>query len=109
MISIIGAGLFSIVIILTILIICGLPLGELTMGGQYKVFPPKLRIVLFTQLILQVFFVIIIDFFNTFQNASFNNIKIMIVVNLLSFILFKKALDSNSSKKSIFIVVIWYR
>ena len=52
-----------------------------------------------------VFFVIIIDFFNTFQNASFNNIKIMIVVNLLSFILFKKALDSNSSKKSIFIVL----
>ena len=60
MISIIGAGSFSIVIILSILIICGLPLGELTMGGQYKVFPPKLRIVLVTQLILQVFFVLII-------------------------------------------------
>ena len=60
MISIIGAGDFSIVIILSILIICGLPLGELTMGGQYKVFPPKLRIVLVTQLILQVFFVLII-------------------------------------------------
>lgn len=60
MISIIGAGAFSFVIILTILIICGLPLGELTMGGQYKVFPPKLRIVLVTQLILQVFFVLII-------------------------------------------------
>ena len=60
MISIIGAGAFSIVIILTILIICGLPLGELTMGGQYKVFPLKLRIVLVTQLILQVFFVLII-------------------------------------------------
>lgn len=60
MISIIGAGAFSIVIILSILIICGLPLGELTMGGQYKVFPPKLRIVLVTQLILQVFFVLII-------------------------------------------------
>ena len=59
MISIIGAGAFSIVIILSILIICGLPLGELTMGGQYKVFPPKLRIVLVTQLILQVFFVLI--------------------------------------------------
>ena len=55
MISIIGAGAFSIVIILSILIICGLPLGELTMGGQYKVFPPKLRIVLVMQLILQVF------------------------------------------------------
>ena len=60
MISIIGAGAFSIVIILSILIICGLPLGELTMGGQYKVFPPKLKIVLVTQLILQLFFVIIL-------------------------------------------------
>ena len=30
----------------SVLIICGLPLGELTMGGQYKVFPKKLRIVL---------------------------------------------------------------
>lgn len=60
MISIIGAGTFSIVIILSILIICGLPLGELTMGGQYKVFPKKLRIVLVTQLILQVFFVLVI-------------------------------------------------
>lgn len=28
----IGAGVFSIVIILSSLIICGLPLGELTMG-----------------------------------------------------------------------------
>lgn len=60
MLSIIGAGAFSIVIILSILIICGLPLGELTMGGQYKVFPKKLRIVLVAQLILQVFFVLII-------------------------------------------------
>ncbi|MBD5512298.1 MAG: hypothetical protein HDR08_13795 [Lachnospiraceae bacterium] len=60
MIAIIGAGTFSIVIILSVLIICGLPLGELTMGGQYKVFPKKLRVVLVTQLILQIFFVIII-------------------------------------------------
>ncbi len=60
MIAIIGAITFSIVIILSILIICGLPLGELTMGGQYKVFPKKLRIVLVSQLLLQIFFVIII-------------------------------------------------
>ena len=60
MISIIGAGAFSIVIILSILILCGLPLGELTMGGQYKVFPKKLKIVLVIQLILQLFFVIIL-------------------------------------------------
>lgn len=60
MIAIIGAGLFSIVIILSVLLICGLPLGELTMGGQYKVFPKKLRIVLVAQLLMQIFFVIII-------------------------------------------------
>lgn len=60
MISIIGAIIFSVVIILSILMIIGLPLGELTMGGQYKVFPKKLRIVLFIQLFLQIFFVIII-------------------------------------------------
>ena len=60
MIAIIGASLCSIVIILSVLLICGLPLGELTMGGQYKVYPDKLRIVLVVQLLLQAFFVIII-------------------------------------------------
>lgn len=39
MLSIIGACALSIVIILSILIICGFPLGEFTMGGQYKIFP----------------------------------------------------------------------
>ena len=58
--SFIGACAFSVVIILSLLIILGLPLGELTMGGQYKVFPKKLRIVLVSQLLLQVFFVIVI-------------------------------------------------
>lgn len=60
MIAIIGASVFSIVIVLSFLIICGLPLGELTMGGQYKIFPKKLRIILVIQLILQIFFVVII-------------------------------------------------
>lgn len=60
MIAVIGAGVFSIVIVLSFLIVCGFPLGELTMGGQYKVFPKKLRIILVMQLILQIFFVVII-------------------------------------------------
>ncbi len=60
MIAMIGASIFSLVIVLSFLIICGLPLGELTMGGQYKVFPKKLRFIMVAQLILQVFFVIII-------------------------------------------------
>ena len=34
MTSLIGAGVFSIVIIISILIICGLPLGELTKGTK---------------------------------------------------------------------------
>lgn len=36
MIAIIGAGLVLITIILSILLICGLPLGELTMGDSIK-------------------------------------------------------------------------
>ena len=60
MAAIIGAAAFSIVIVLSFLIICGLPLGELTMGGQYRFFPKKLRILLVTQLILQIFFVIVV-------------------------------------------------
>ena len=60
MAAIIGAAAFSIVIVLSFLIICGLPLGELTMGGQYRVFPKKLRILLVTQLILQIFYVIVV-------------------------------------------------
>ena len=60
MIAIIGAGVFSIVIVLSFLIVCGFPLGELTMGGRYKVFPKKLRIVLVMQLIIQIFFVVIV-------------------------------------------------
>lgn len=60
MAAIIGTIAFSIVIVLSILIICGLPLGELTMGGQHKVFPPRLRIILISQLFLQLFFVVIL-------------------------------------------------
>lgn len=60
MAALIGTCFCVVVIILSILLICGLPLGELTMGGQFKVFPKKLRILLIIQLALQVFFVIII-------------------------------------------------
>ena len=60
MFAIIGSIAFLIVIVLSILIIMGLPLGELTMGGQYKIFPKKLRMVLVRQLLLQVFFAIVL-------------------------------------------------
>ena len=60
MTAMIGAVALSIVMVLSFLILCGLPLGELTMGGKYKVFPKKLRILLVIQLVLQIFFVVII-------------------------------------------------
>ena len=43
MIAIIGAILMLVVITISILLLCGLPLGELTMGGQYRVFPKKMK------------------------------------------------------------------
>ena len=82
MVSIIGACAFSIVVILTILILCGLPLGELTMGGQYKVFPKKLRIVLVMQITVQVFFVLTILQMGEFMPLwfSYNVTKIIGII-----------------------------
>ena len=60
MIAIIGSIAISMVIMLSVLIICGLPLGEFTMGGLYRVFPKKLRFVLIAQLVVQIFFLIVI-------------------------------------------------
>ena len=55
MIAIIGAGVFSIVIVLSFLIVCGFPLGELTMGEQYKVFPKKIEdVIISVSCILEV-------------------------------------------------------
>ena len=60
MISILGAFLFAIVAVMTVLVACGLPLGEFTMGGKYKVLPKKLRIMAVVSLIIQVFAIFII-------------------------------------------------
>ena len=51
----IGVFLLVVVIILSILLICGLPLGELTMGGRYKVWPKEFRIIAIGQLFVQLF------------------------------------------------------
>ena len=52
----VGACLLLVVIILNILLICGFPLGELTMGGRYKgVWPKELRIIAIGQLLVQLF------------------------------------------------------
>jgi hypothetical protein len=60
MFAIFGAVLFGFVTILTLLVACGLPLGEFTMGGQHKILPKKFRIMAMCSLFIQVFAVIII-------------------------------------------------
>ena len=60
MFSIIGTCALAVVIVLSVLIICGLPLGEFTMGGKYMVYPVNLKFILVSQLVVQIFFVIIL-------------------------------------------------
>ncbi len=60
MFSLIGAILFLLMIVLTILVACGLPLGEFTMGGKYKVLPKKMRIMAIFSMMIQTLAIIII-------------------------------------------------
>ena len=45
---------------MTVLVACGLPLGEFTMGGQHKILPKKLRVVAVISVAIQIFAMIII-------------------------------------------------
>lgn len=45
---------------MTVLVACGLPLGEFTMGGQHKILPKKFRIVAVISFAIQVFAMIIV-------------------------------------------------
>lgn len=60
MFSILAAFIFSVIVVLCILLICGLPLGEFTMGGQNKVLPKSMRFLAIIMLILQIFAIIIV-------------------------------------------------
>ena len=60
MFSILGAVLFGIITIMTVLVACGLPLGEFTMGGQHKILPKKFRVMAAISVAIQIFAIIII-------------------------------------------------
>ena len=60
MFSILGAVLFGVIAIMTVLVAFGLPLGEYTMGGQHKILPKKFRIVAVISVAIQIFAMIII-------------------------------------------------
>ena len=60
MFSILGAVLFGAIAIMTVLVACGLPLGEFTMGGQHKILPEKFRVMAVISVAIQIFAMIII-------------------------------------------------
>lgn len=105
MTAIIGAIAFSIVIVLSILIICGLPLGELTMGGQYEVFPKSLRILLVSQLILQIFFVLIIlqmgGFISLWFSAKVTKVIGIVMASYLSLNTIMNAISKSKKERYI--------
>ena len=55
MLAVIGATIFLVTVILSIMMLFGAPLGELTMGGQFKVLPKEMRFLMIPQFILQYF------------------------------------------------------
>ena len=60
MLSILGAVLFGVIATMTVLVACGLPLGEFTMGGQHKILPKKFRVVAVISVAIQIFAMITI-------------------------------------------------
>ena len=60
MFSILGAVLFGVIAAMTVLVACGLPLGEFTMGGQHKILPKKFRVMAVISVGIQIFAMIII-------------------------------------------------
>lgn len=52
--SIVGALIFGMMAVLTLLVTLGLPLGEFTMGGKHKVLPIQMRFASGSALIFQL-------------------------------------------------------
>jgi hypothetical protein len=58
--SIIGVILFSVIAVMTLLVACGLPLGEFTMGGKYKELPAGFKMMAAFSFIIQLYALAII-------------------------------------------------
>lgn len=56
----IGAILFAIIALLTLLVTFGFPLGEFTLGGQYVILPMKMRIMTAVSFVIQIFAILIV-------------------------------------------------
>jgi len=55
-----GAILLFVAAVFEVLLIAGLPLGEFTMGGRYKILPPMMRVAGAFSLLTQVFAALIL-------------------------------------------------
>ena len=60
MFAVLGALIFFCIAVLTILVALGFPLGEFTMGGQYKILPIKFRIMAIVSVVIQIFAIFIV-------------------------------------------------
>ena len=60
MFAILGALIFLVIAIMTVLAALGLPLGEFTMGGQNVILPIKFRIMAIFSFLIQIFAIWII-------------------------------------------------
>ena len=95
---IVGLICLLIVVILSILILCGLPLGELTMGGQFKTFTGKMKLILFSQLFVQVFFIIVFMQINNKMPMWFSNNTTRIIAIIMAIYLSLNTLMNLISK-----------
>lgn len=60
MIALLGAITFGIAAAIYILLILGFPLGELALGGRFKVLPVKYRLICAVSVLVQLFAIMII-------------------------------------------------
>lgn len=59
-IAIIGAAIFAIATVFTVLVALGFPLGEFIMGGRHKIVPSEIRILCCVSAIVQILAIVIV-------------------------------------------------
>jgi hypothetical protein len=105
MVTLIGAFLFAIVAVITILVAFGAPLGEFTMGGKYKVIPMRLRFIAVISFFIQMFAIIIILQAGGYLTLWFSEtITRCIVIFFAAYLSLNTAINffSNSKKEKYF-------
>ncbi|GCF95443.1 hypothetical protein NRIC_33340 [Enterococcus florum] len=67
-----GALLFSVIALLTFLVTFGLPLGEYTLGGKFKVLPKKMRLISASSFVIQIIAIVIILYAGKIVSIDFS-------------------------------------